>query len=51
LTRSRPEEELYGLVYGCTELPRQSQYPLVQRPVFWGAAALFVFLYLQWVFR
>jgi SSS family solute:Na+ symporter len=51
LTRPRPTAELRGLVYGCTELPQQSQYPLVQRPAFWGAAVLFMFLYLQWVFR
>ncbi len=50
-TSPRPEYELKGLVYGCTRLPEQRQYPLVQRPAFWGAAALFVFLYLQWIFR
>lgn len=50
-SRARPESELKGLVYGCTELPEQRVYPLVQRPVFWAAAAIFVFLWLQWVFR
>ncbi len=51
LTKPRPLSELTGLVYGCTKIPEQKKYPLVQRPVFWGAASLFVFLYLQWIFR
>lgn len=51
VSRARPESELRGLVYGCTKLPEQGAYPLVQRPIFWGAGAIFVFLWLQWVFR
>ena len=51
LTKPQPESELRGLVYGCTNLPQQKQYPLVYRPAFWGCAVLFVFLYLQWLFR
>ncbi len=51
VTRPRAESELVGLVYGCTKMPAERNYPLVQRPVFWGVAALFVFLYLQWIFR
>ena len=53
LTKPRPEAELAGLVYGCTDLgqARERDYPLVQRPTFWAVAALAVFAYLQWVFR
>lgn len=51
VTRPRPVEELVGLVYGCTAMPDSNSYPLVQRPVFWAAAALLVFLWLQWMFR
>ncbi|MGA8027085.1 MAG: sodium:solute symporter family protein [Bryobacteraceae bacterium] len=51
LTRPKPETELAGLVYGCTKLPEEHAFPLVQRPAFWGAAVFFVFLYLQWIFR
>jgi SSS family solute:Na+ symporter len=51
VTKPKTEEDLVGLVYGCTQLPEQGHYPLMQRPVFWGAAAIFIFLYLQWLFR
>ena len=51
LTRPMPYDSLSGLVYGCTILPEQTTYPLVQRPVFWAAASLFVFFWLQWLFR
>ena len=51
VTRPMPAAALSGLVYGCTAMPEQETYPLVQRPVFWAGAALFVFLWLQWMFR
>jgi hypothetical protein len=44
-------ESLNGLVYGCTAIPEQKKYPLVQQPTFWAAAAALVFLWLQWLFR
>ncbi len=50
-TRPAPTESLVGLVYGCTAIPSQGDYPLVQQPVFWAGAALAVFLWLQWMFR
>lgn len=50
-TRPAPTESLVGLVYGCTGIPSQGNYPLVQQPVFWAGAALAVFLWLQWMFR
>ncbi len=51
VTKPTPCGLLSGLVYGCTALPKQEAYPLVQRPAFWAGAALFVFLWLQWQFR
>ncbi len=51
VTRPNSYETLSGLVYGCTALPSQTSYPLVQQPVFWAAAAALVFLWLQWLFR
>jgi hypothetical protein len=47
---SQCETELSGLVYGCTALPEQDGYPLVQRPWFWAVVAFFMFLWLQWLF-
>ena len=51
LTRPQPYDSLNGLVYGCTAIPSQARYPLVQQPVFWAGAAALVFLWLQWLFR
>ncbi len=51
VTRPAPYDTLSGLVYGCTAIPNEQSYPLVQRPIFWAAAACFVFLWLQWLFR
>lgn len=42
---------LGGLVYGCTALPKQQNYPWFKRPLFWAAAAFAIFLWLQWEFR
>ncbi len=50
-TRPMPLASLTGLVYGCTAMPSRGKYPLVQQPIFWAAAAAFVFLWLQWLFR
>jgi SSS family solute:Na+ symporter len=50
-TKPVPFASLSGLVYGCTEMPSRGRYPLVQQPIFWAAAAAFVFLWLQWLFR
>jgi SSS family solute:Na+ symporter len=51
VTRPMPYESLGGLVYGCSALPQAKKYPLVQRPAFWAVASLFVFFWLQWMFR
>ena len=36
LTKPKPIEELTGLVYGCTNLPKEGHLPMMNRPVFWG---------------
>ena len=51
LTTPAPYSTLNGLVYGCTAVPSQGRYPLVQQPIFWAGAAAVVFLWLQWMFR
>ncbi len=50
MTKPKPVEELTGLVYGCTELPKEGHLPLLQRPVFWAVVVGTIFLILQWVF-
>lgn len=50
-TRPPANESLHGLVYGCTAIPAQDKYPLVQQPMFWAGAGAAVFLWLQWLFR
>jgi SSS family solute:Na+ symporter len=49
-TKPRPESELKGLVMGVTDIPKEGALPLLQRPLFWGAAAMAAFLVLQWIF-
>ncbi len=50
-TKAPVYASLSGLVYGCTEIPAQRKYPLVQQPIFWASAAALVFFWLQWLFR
>ena len=50
-TKPAAYASLNGLVYGCTAVPSQGKYPLVQSPAFWACAALLVFFWLQWLFR
>lgn len=44
LTKPKPAAELTGLVYGLTPVPREGDYPLLKRPLFWAGmvAAAFV---------
>jgi SSS family solute:Na+ symporter len=49
-TRPKPESELNGLVYGCTELPSEGHLALYQRPIFWAGVIAFVFVVLQVIF-
>ena len=50
LTQPRPESELVGLVYGCTDVPSEGNLPLYQRPIFWAGAVAVVFVVLQIIF-
>jgi len=50
VTQPKPESELAGLVYGCTELPDTGDLPLMQRPIFWGSVVIVVLVLLQWWF-
>jgi len=36
LTTPKTDSELAGLVRGCTPIPSEGDYPLLQRPVFWA---------------
>jgi SSS family solute:Na+ symporter len=50
MTKPKPEAELKGLVYGCTEVPHERDVRLWQRPIFWAAIVAVVFLVLQVIF-
>jgi SSS family solute:Na+ symporter len=51
MTKPKPASELVDLVYGATEIPSESDLKLTQRPIFWVAIALVVFLALNITFR
>jgi SSS family solute:Na+ symporter len=50
VTTPRPESELVGLVRGCTEIPPEGDYPLVQRPIFWGVIIIVICFILNLIF-
>jgi len=50
VTRPKPESELAGLVYGCTEIPSEAHVPLLKRPAFIAGCVAVVFLILQYLF-
>jgi SSS family solute:Na+ symporter len=50
LTKPKPASELVGLVYGATEIPSEAKLPLVQRPLFWVAVVVVVFVALNIIF-
>jgi SSS family solute:Na+ symporter len=49
-TKPRPEAELNGLVYGCTEIPSEGGLALTERPIFWAGCVAAVFVVLQILF-
>jgi SSS family solute:Na+ symporter len=49
-TQPKPDAELVGLVYGCTDVPSEGHLPLWQRPILWAGVVLGVFVVLQIVF-
>jgi SSS family solute:Na+ symporter len=50
MSRPKPDAELVGLVYGCTEIPREGSVPLIERPLFWAAVIGAVFIALNVIF-
>jgi len=50
-TRPRPESELAGLVYGCTEKPREGKLPSFERPAVLAAIAGAVLVVVNLAFR
>ena len=50
MSAPKPDAELVGLVYGCTEIPREDSVPLIQRPLFWASAIGVVFVALNAIF-
>jgi SSS family solute:Na+ symporter len=50
VTKPKPDEELRGLVYALTEVPREGHTSWLHRPVIWGIAALVALVVLQIIF-
>ena len=50
LSEPKPEAELVGLVYGCTEIPSEGHLAWWQRPALWAGVVLAAFLALQIIF-
>jgi SSS family solute:Na+ symporter len=50
LTQPKPESELVGLVYGCTEIPSEGDLPVYKRPIFWAGVVAAVFVAIQIIF-
>ncbi len=46
----KPDSELVGLVYGATEIPRETGLAFYRKPFFWAGVVLAVFLILQVIF-
>ncbi len=50
MTVPKPESELSGLVYGCTDVPGEGHLPIYRRPMFWAVAVGLVFVVLNVIF-
>jgi len=50
LTRPKPESELNGLVYGCTDVPKETGLAWHQRPLLWAGVVIVVFIALNIIF-
>jgi len=50
MTKPKSETELVGLVYGCTELPSEGHLKFYERPIFWAAVVMVVFIALNIIF-
>src|SRR5690349_9969606 len=51
VTRPKPIEELKGLVWGVTPIPREEAVPWYEKPVLLAVIVLAVCLILNWIFR
>jgi SSS family solute:Na+ symporter len=49
-TWPKPDGELEGLVYGLTKVPSIGNVPLYQKPLFWAAVVVVVFVALNVIF-
>jgi SSS family solute:Na+ symporter len=49
-TKPRSEEQLRGLVWSATHIPREENVPLWKRPIFWACGVAIFFVILQWIF-
>ncbi|WP_165065856.1 sodium:solute symporter family protein [Paludisphaera rhizosphaerae] len=49
-TKPKPDSELVGLVYGCTEIPHEEAAPWYERPAVWATVVAIVFVILNVVF-
>ena len=50
LSAPKPEAELVGLVYGATEIPRETGLALYHKPIFWAGVVIIVFVVLNIIF-
>ena len=50
VTKPKPDEQLVGLVYGLTPIPREEHVSTFQSPIFWGIVVAIAFLILQVIF-
>ena len=50
VTKPKPDSELVGLVYSLTDVPQEEDASIFQKPAFWGAVVLIVFVILQIIF-
>jgi solute:Na+ symporter, SSS family len=49
-TKPKPRAELAGLVYGETEIPAVGDVPLYEKPLFWAAVVVAIFVILNIIF-
>jgi SSS family solute:Na+ symporter len=47
VTKPRDERELVGLVYGMTEIPKESNVPFLGRPIVWASVVGVIFVFLN----
>jgi SSS family solute:Na+ symporter len=49
-TKPIPDAALMGLVYGQTDIPEIGDVPLYQKPLFWAAIVMVIFVVLNIIF-